>query len=123
VARAVPRERAAAALQGLRALREEDQSGFAEAARELGVLTEAGPAYAQARFVLGPLLSGPARLDGPALAATTRRALERLGPLLGVAAQASLQPADLPALRMLGQLAALLSRLGATEDWARLAAP
>ena len=40
---------------------------------------------------------------------------------MALAARATPQPADLAAARMLGQLAATLSRLEVTEDWAALA--
>ena len=125
VARAVPRERADSALELLRALRAEDATAFTEALRELGLLptAAAADAFTQARHAAGPLVSGPATLDGPALAAVGDRALRRIGPWLTLAAQATPQPHDLPVARMAGQLAALLSRIGATEDWARLAAP
>jgi len=124
VARAVPRERAAPALAVLRALREDDRAAFGEAVRELGVLLPdaCDDAFTHARSLAGELLAGPAELDGPALATIGERALAQLGPLVALAAQATPEPADVAPLRMLVQLAALLSRLGATHDWISLAA-
>jgi hypothetical protein len=124
VGRPVPRERAEPTLAGVRALRHGDRSGFTAAARELGVLRggAAEEAFGHAQATVGHLLGGPARLDGAALALGAERALERLGPLVSLAGQATPQGVDLPVVRMLVQLAALLSRLGVEEDWAELAA-
>ena len=124
VARAVPRERSAAALDALRAVRDEDATAFTDAVRELGLLptAAAATAFAEVRHAVGPLLSGPARLDGPALAGAGERGLRRLGAWMGLAAEVTPHPHDLPVARMAGQLAALLARLGVEEDWARVAA-
>jgi predicted unusual protein kinase regulating ubiquinone biosynthesis (AarF/ABC1/UbiB family) len=124
VGRPVGRERVEPALAGVRALRHGDRSGFASAARELGVLRGAAAeeAFGHAQETLGHLLGGPARLDGAALALAGEKALERLGPLVSLAGQATPQGHDLPPVRMFGQLAALLSRLGVEEDWAELVA-
>jgi ABC1 atypical kinase-like domain len=124
VARPVPRERAAAGVAALAALGDPDPSAFVAAVTDgLGVFDAdvAADAHGLLREVLGELVEGPALLDGPALAEVTRRALRRVGPLVALAAQARPQPADLAALRMLGQLTSTLSRLGVTEDWAGLA--
>lgn len=123
VARVVPRERAEPAVSALAALRDGDESGFARTVRELGVLdgNANGDAYALAREILGHVLEAPARLDGPALATAGTLAIERLGHLMAIAAAATPGPHDLAPLRMLGQLAAVLSRLGVTEDWAAVA--
>jgi len=59
--------------------------------------------------------------DGPALAEVTKRAFGKVGELLAIGAKATPQPSDLATGRMLGQLVATLSRLGATEDWAAIA--
>ena len=125
VARPAPRERAAAAVAAFAALAEPGSQAFAEAVADgLGVLDAetAHEAHGLLREVLGELVDGPARLDGPALAGVTERAFRRLGPLLDVAARATPDPADVAAARMLGQLAATLARLEVTEDWPRLAA-
>jgi predicted unusual protein kinase regulating ubiquinone biosynthesis (AarF/ABC1/UbiB family) len=123
LARPVDRDRVRAALDALSALRDGDPRAFAEAvAGRLGVLPEdaALRAYEHIRELLGDLLLGPARLDGPALATAGEQALKRLGPLLEVAAQATPHREDLAVGRSVGQLAALLSALGATEDWGAL---
>jgi predicted unusual protein kinase regulating ubiquinone biosynthesis (AarF/ABC1/UbiB family) len=124
VARSVPRDRATAGVSAFGALADADPEGFVSAVSDgLGVLDEdtARAAHPLLREVLGPIVEGPARLDGPALAEMTVRGLRRIGPLLAIGAKATPQPADLAALRMLGQLAATLSRLEVTEDWPRLA--
>jgi hypothetical protein len=72
------------------------------------------------RELLGPLAAGHARLDGPALAAVGDRALARLPELIALAGRVTPVPQDVAAARMVGQLASLLSRLGATHDWLRM---
>ena len=69
---------------------------------------------------LGDLLTGPARLDGAAVAGVADRAAERAGAALAIAARARPDPADLWLLRGGGQLIAVLAGLGATEDWVAL---
>ena len=92
-------------------------------ADELAVLDAAAArdAHGVLRAVLGPVLEGPYRLDGPALAALGVRARERAGALLAIAARATPEPSDLAAARALGQLAATLSRLAPELDWVALA--
>jgi predicted unusual protein kinase regulating ubiquinone biosynthesis (AarF/ABC1/UbiB family) len=124
VARPAPRERAAAHVAAFAALADEQPDAFAEAVADgLGLLDEATAreAHGVLRDVLGDLVDGPARLDGPALAGVIVRGFGRIGDLMRIAARATPQPADLAAARMLGQLAATLSRLEATEDWTALA--
>jgi hypothetical protein len=123
VARPADRDRVASALEALGRLREGDQEAFVTAVADgLHVLPRSAAlkAYALISTVVGDLLLGEARLDGPALAAAADRALDHLGGGLALAAEITPQPGDLAAARSFGQVAALLSRLGATEDWGAL---
>jgi predicted unusual protein kinase regulating ubiquinone biosynthesis (AarF/ABC1/UbiB family) len=123
VSRPANRERVAALLQALTRLRDGDQDGFTTTVSEgLALLPtdRALQAYALISTLAGELLLGEARLDGPALAATAERALEHLDGLLALAEAITPQPGDLAVARSFGQVAALLSRLGATEDWGAL---
>jgi hypothetical protein len=61
------------------------------------------------------------RLTARVLCGLTERALAALPVALPLAARLTPDPGDLWPLRMLGQLAALLARLDATEDWGALA--
>lgn len=125
VARPVARDRMGPAVAGFVALADPEPDAFVAATEALGVLgaQDAAVAHGLLRDVLGDVVSGgPARLDGAALAAAQERAFARLPELLALGARATPQPADLAALRMLGQLSALLSRLELTEDWAALTA-
>ena len=123
LARPVARDRMAIGVSAFAGLAEADPAHFVAAAEALGVLPAdaAAEAHALLRELLGEFATGPARLDGPALAAMTVRAHRRIGDLLRLGAQATPEPSDLAALRMLGQLTAALSRLGVTEDWPALA--
>jgi len=124
VARKLDPARAGAVLEALAALRDDDAEAFAEtAAVDLKVLRhEDGlQAHRLAAYALGDLVRGPARLDGPALADAGERLAGRIGVFLRLGARATPDPEDLAGARMLGQLVALLGRLGATEDWARIA--
>ena len=124
VARPAPRERAAATATAFVALADPDPDAFAEVvADELAVLDAAAArdAHGVLRAVLGPVLEGPYRLDGPALAALGARAREQAGALLAIAARATPEPSDLAAARAFGQLAATLSRLAPELDWVALA--
>lgn len=123
VARGADKARVAAFLDALGAFRAEDQDGFAAIVADRLALLPTGDAikaYGLAAVLLQGLLSGEARLDGPALAAIASRALEHLGAGLSLAATVTPSPADLALARSLGQLAGVLSRLGATEDWGGL---
>jgi predicted unusual protein kinase regulating ubiquinone biosynthesis (AarF/ABC1/UbiB family) len=123
-ARPLDRTRVDHAMACIVALRGEDEGAFsARVTGDLGVLASdsAGKAYALMDELLGDLLRGPATLDGPALATAGDGALRRLGALLELAAEVTPQPDDVAAVRALGQLASLLSRLGAQEDWGALA--
>jgi hypothetical protein len=125
VARPAPRERAAPAVAAFAALGDPDPERVAEAVADgLGILDAetAREAHGVLRDVLGELVEGPARLDGPVLAQVTLRAIGRVGDLLRIAARATPEPADLAAGRMLWQLAWTLSRLQVTENWTELAA-
>jgi predicted unusual protein kinase regulating ubiquinone biosynthesis (AarF/ABC1/UbiB family) len=124
VSRPGDRDRAVAFGDAFAALGADDADTFVEAvADRLALLpaADAHGAHVLLRDVLGPLADGPARLDGPALAEVGERALDRIGDLVALGARATPQPADLAAARMVGQLAATLSVLGATEDWPLLA--
>jgi hypothetical protein len=123
VARAVDRARVACALDALACLRAGDEHGFGVAVTDgLGLLPPAAAleAYALLKRVAGKLLLGKATLDGPALALAAECALEDLGGVLALAAEITPQPGDLAVARSLAQVAALLSRLGATDDWGAL---
>ncbi|MCW3002704.1 MAG: hypothetical protein JWQ20_2002 [Conexibacter sp.] len=123
VARPADRDRVAGALDALARLREGDQDAFSAAVCDrLALLpqTEALKAYALISTVAGELLLGEALLDGPALALAAERALEHLGGALALAGELTPQPGDLAAARSLGHVAALLSRLGVTQDWGAL---
>jgi hypothetical protein len=123
VARPVDRDRARLGLDGLAALRDADETAFAGVVERLGVLPadRAGDAYALLRSVGGELAEGPATLDAAALRALGARAARATRPLAALAVAGSPQPADLALARMLGQLVALIARLGASADWAQLA--
>jgi ubiquinone biosynthesis protein len=125
VARAADPARAGAVIDALVALRDDDAEAFAELAHtDLGVLSldDGRDAHRLAAYALGDLVRGPARLDEAALAASAERLAGRLGVFLRLGARATPDPDDLAPARMIGQLVLLLSRLRATEDWARLAA-
>jgi hypothetical protein len=124
VSRPLDRDRAGAVLDALAALRAGDEDAFAAAvADRLALLPDgaARKAYVLLLEVVGGLLAGPATLDAAALRGVAERALRRLDALLELAAQATPRPGDLAAARSLLQLAALLARLEATEDWGALA--
>ena len=123
LARPVDKARVAAALDALVAFRAGDQDGFAAiVAGRLGLLPEgdAIKASALAAVLTGDLLTGEARLDGPALATVAARAFDHLGAALSLAATVTPHPTDLGVARSVGQLASVLSRLRATEDWGGL---
>jgi predicted unusual protein kinase regulating ubiquinone biosynthesis (AarF/ABC1/UbiB family) len=124
VARPADKARVAAALDALVAWRAGDQDAFAAiVAGRLGVLPDdatAIKAYGLGAVILGDVLGGEAILDGPVLAAIAGRGLEHLTAALGLAAVVTPDPRDLAVLRSVGQLASVLSRLGATEDWGGL---
>lgn len=111
-------------LAALSALRGADEDAFIVAVIALGVLPDAdsgAAAFGLLRTVAGELLTGPARLDADALLALAERAEEQLSVALALATQATLDPQDLWALRMLGTLVATLARLEVSEDWIALA--
>jgi ABC1 atypical kinase-like domain len=123
VTRPADRVRVAAALDALIAFRSEDQDGFAAIVADRLALLPSGDAikaYGLAAVVLDGLLGGEARLDGPALAGVAGRALDHLTAALALAATVTPAPADLAVARSAGQLASVLARLGATEDWGGL---
>ncbi len=121
LARPVDRDRTA--LEALVAWRAGDQDIFAAiVADRLDLLPtgDAIKAYGLAAVVLGEILNGPATLDGPALAAIAQRGLDHLTAALQLAATVTPHPHDLAVVRSVGQLASVLARLGATEDWGAL---
>jgi hypothetical protein len=123
LARPVPRDRITAALDALVAWRTGDQDAFATIVAEGLELLPTGDAikaYALGTVVLEDILSGPAQLDGPTLAGIAQRGLDHLGATLGLAGTVTPHPHDLAVVRSIGQLASVLSRLGATEDWGGL---
>jgi hypothetical protein len=122
-ARRVDRARVEHGLDALAALRTEDARGFADAVVALGLLPadHAADAYPVVSDFAGEVVRGPYRLDADALAGLTHRALAELPGALPVAQRVTPLPADLWPVRMFGQLAAVLGRLGATEDWGALA--
>jgi predicted unusual protein kinase regulating ubiquinone biosynthesis (AarF/ABC1/UbiB family) len=122
-ARAVDRARLDAALDALAALRDADPPAFGAAMQRMGLLpaAAAGDAYALLDELFGPLLRGPVQLTAPVLCDLTDRALQALPRALLLTARLTPDRADLWPLRMLCQLAALLGRLDATEDWGALA--
>jgi predicted unusual protein kinase regulating ubiquinone biosynthesis (AarF/ABC1/UbiB family) len=122
-ARPFPRERHAAYLSALAALRSTDQDAFAHAvAQDLQLLppTDALKAYALVALLADGALTQPTRLDPQLLLDGERRALEHVGAGLALAATVTPDPADLALARSLGQLAATLAHLGTTEDWGEL---
>jgi hypothetical protein len=126
VSRPVDRERVAAMVDALTALRAGDEDAFAAAvAARLGLLPDAAAhrAYILMGKILDGVLTGPATLDAAALRGIAERARRRLDALLELAAEVTPQPSDLAGARSLLQLAALLARLEATEDWSALLAP
>jgi predicted unusual protein kinase regulating ubiquinone biosynthesis (AarF/ABC1/UbiB family) len=124
VARPVDRDRARRALSAVGALRDEDPRPFATAVAGLGILPadRAAEAHALVRTVLGEFAEGPAALDAAAVARVLDRAAHQARLLLRLAGEGAPEPQDLAMARAFGQGAALLSRLGATEDWLALVA-
>jgi hypothetical protein len=123
LARPVDRARTTTALEALVAWRAGDQDGFAAIVADgLALLptADAIKAHGLAAVVLGEVLSGPAMLDGPTLAAIAQRGLDHLTAALQLAATVTPHPHDLAVVRSVGQLASVLARLGATEDWGAL---
>ena len=121
-ARPVDRDRAARALDVLEALADGDADAFGEHVAASGVLGagEASAAHPVLREVAGPLIDGPATLDATAIRELGVRAWQAAPALAGLASAAAPHPEDLALGRMLGQLVAVLSRLGAREDWVTL---
>lgn len=114
IARQVARERVQRGFTAAAALRAQDRAAFADAAAELAPAA----AYDVAHAALGPLASGPARLDAAAL-----RAAAQIAPrAFELAAEIRPTPDDLWLGRAAGQLAATLAVLGAEHDWLTLVA-
>jgi predicted unusual protein kinase regulating ubiquinone biosynthesis (AarF/ABC1/UbiB family) len=123
-ARPADRVRAEAMLAGARALRDGDAEAFATAAAGAGVMgaDDARTAHGLLRDVLGELLGGSATLDAEALRRLAGRALSAAPDLVRLAGGAAPQATDVALGRGVGQLAAVLARLGATRDWVTLSA-
>jgi ABC1 atypical kinase-like domain len=116
----VDRPRVEAWLRALAAVRGEQAGALARAlAADLGVLAteDAEAALALARGIFGALATGPARLDAATLAAAGGRALDALPAVFDLVRRGSPVPEDAALARMLGQLALVLARLEANEDW------
>ena len=122
-ARPVDRDRHDQALDALAALRAGDRDAFAGALARMDLLPPEAvdQAFDLVDHLLGGLLRGPVRLTARGLCGLTERALAALPTALPLAARLTPDPPDVWPLRMLGQLAALLARLDATEDWGALA--
>jgi hypothetical protein len=122
VSRPIDRERAERALDVLDALAAGEADAFGARVAESGVLgaEEATAAHGVLRDVAGPLVDGPAVLDADAIRELGVRAWRAAPTLASLATAAAPHPEDLALGRMLGQLVAVLSRLGAREDWATL---
>jgi predicted unusual protein kinase regulating ubiquinone biosynthesis (AarF/ABC1/UbiB family) len=106
------------------ALRDADPAPFARAVHaELGLLPDAASAHdahALLRELLGDLVAGPARVDGAALETVGARALRRLPEVFALLARGAPDPGDIWLARGMAQLAAVLSVIGAEEDWVAL---
>ena len=106
------------------AVRDPDPAPFvALVGDRLGLLAgpaQAAEAHALVRAVLGPLVTGTARLDGRAAREIGARALDELPEALALLAAGSPDPADVWLARGTFQLAAVLAQLGAREDWVAL---
>jgi hypothetical protein len=122
IARPVDRARAQLAVDAFAAVADDDAVAFADAMEKLELLPadRASEGLAVARRILGPVLSGPALLDAGALREVFGRTAREAGALVSLAAAGSPRPEDLALARSLGQLVAVLARLGVTEDWAAL---
>ena len=93
------------------------------ALRDRDAAAPATPAGELSHAIAGDLLDGPARLDAAALARAAERGLGRLDDVVALAGRQHLEPQDLWLARATGQLVAVLARLEADEDWARLLDP
>jgi hypothetical protein len=124
IARPIDRDRARDALDALQELAGDDAGAFADRVAASGILerADAESAHATLRAVLGGLLDGPATLDAAALLVLGERSRDEIPTLARLAMASAPRPEDLALGRMLGQLVAVLSRLGVREDWITLAA-
>jgi predicted unusual protein kinase regulating ubiquinone biosynthesis (AarF/ABC1/UbiB family) len=122
--RTVIPERVASVQAALAAFAADDATALGSALAELGALpaSEGAAVIEVAREILGELVEpGPTRLDGAAVLAAQDRLLARPDPLLRLALAGSLAPDDLWPARAIGQLFAVIARLGASGDWLELA--
>jgi len=111
-------------LEALDAFIARDDERLGAALEALGHLpADRGPAALDlALQALGDLAGpGPARLDSDAVCAARDRVLAEPDALGVLLAAGTLPPHDLWPLRGLGQLFAVVARIGATGDWVSLA--
>ena len=122
VARPVDKQRAQEALDALDALAGDDAAAFAQRVAASGLLSaeQARDAFPVLREIGGDVL-GRSRLDSEAIRVAGKRASGHVPALMRLATAASPVPDDLHLGRMLGQLTAVLARLGAEEDWPAVA--
>ncbi|HWF24750.1 MAG TPA: AarF/UbiB family protein [Solirubrobacteraceae bacterium] len=122
--RAVVPDRVESAQKALQAFATEDAGQLGAALETLGALpaSEGATVLELARHALGELAGrGPARLDTPAVRAARDRLAARPEALERLAQYGSIAPEDLWPARAVGQLFAVIARLGATGDWLELA--
>jgi predicted unusual protein kinase regulating ubiquinone biosynthesis (AarF/ABC1/UbiB family) len=122
LAQPVDRARVEHVLTALHALRDDDDDAFEQAIAASGILPAdaAATAFDSARTVLGPMVSGPARLDADALRETAIRAADVAADAFALTADVQPRPDDLWLGRLAAQLVPTLAVLEATEDWPAL---
>jgi len=121
---AIGDDRADLVVGALDALAAGDDAAAADVIERLGALPNgpAATAAALGRELLGPLAAGGAvTIDVVAARGVLERLDARLGEALELVEHATLLPKDLWPLRGLGQVVALVVRLGPTVDWIPLA--
>jgi hypothetical protein len=122
--RAVVPERVESAQKALEAFATDDAGQLGAALETLGALpaSEGATVLELGRHALGEFAGpGPARLDTPAVRAARDRLAARPDALERLAQYGSIAPEDLWPARAVGQLFAVIARLGATGDWLALA--
>jgi hypothetical protein len=122
--RAIVPERVKSGQKALEAFAEEDAGKLGAALQALGALpaSEGATVLELARHALGELAGpGRARLDTAAVRAARDRLAARPDALERLAQYGSIAPEDLWPARAVGQLFAVIARMGATGDWLELA--
>jgi hypothetical protein len=122
--RAVVPERVESAQKALEAFATDDAGQLGAALETLGALpaSEGATVLELGRHALGEFAGpGLARLDTPAVRAARDRLAVRPDALERLAQYGSIAPEDLWPARAVGQLFAVIARLGATGDWLDLA--